>query len=224
MFNLIVVEGIDHIGKSTFINKLIDEMPKAHLINKHMMTSFADTHNASINNDIFEIRHIGALDSYQNTFATMKDLPSAQGITLIADRLHWTEYAYGMALRRQSVVRIYGEEGQLIRYTQEFEKQCNSIFDNTIYLSFVLKGDSNPIDDEYVTASKLKSVNSRFELTHQFSLFGSKIKTILKMDNESGLSDIMENFDCIKSIIDDVINTGENVNMVLPRYTKTRFE
>ena len=168
MSKLIVFSGIDRMGKTTMINSLLPEIPHATMIQSHMLTAFSKMEHSKWNKDIFEVRHIGALDSMQNMFHTM--IPLIPSTTFVADRLVWDEYAYGCALRKDSVDRVYGHENNLVRYTQEFEMECKKIFDDCVFVLFHLEK-GMPNNDDYVTASQLQKVNIYFRKSYDYSHF-----------------------------------------------------
>lgn len=197
MAKFVILEGIDHIGKSTFAEKYCSMLESAGMnvvkISRKMMTSFADRSNEFLTKDIFEVRHIGALDAYANMFHTLKENNMlGDNDVYVLDRFHPSEYAYGKATRIESFERVFKNDEQFMRYTGQFEKELENIFgqENVFLFIFALSRKSEPIDDEYVNKEELKAVN------HSYINYGHLTKLtnchVLYLEMHQGKSDIME--------------------------------
>jgi thymidylate kinase len=97
---IIIVEGIDRCGKTTFIDKMCETMPK--------MLRFKDLNVCSkiYTDEDFSSFSLGKLDT---SVAFLKQL-SEKGYDIIVDRLHLTELVYGECERNTT---SYKEIGQL---------------------------------------------------------------------------------------------------------------
>ena len=97
---IIIVEGIDRCGKTTFVNKLCSKLPDMIRLKDINLCS------KSYNDEDFKLFSLGKLDT---SVAFLKQLSEQQN-NVIVDRLHLTELVYG-SVERQSTA--YREIGQL---------------------------------------------------------------------------------------------------------------
>ena len=97
---IIIVEGIDRCGKTTFVDKICEQMPN--------LLRFKDLNVCSktYTDEDFKSFSLGKLDT---SVAFLKQL-SEKGYDIIVDRLHLTELAYGSVERKST---SYKEIGQL---------------------------------------------------------------------------------------------------------------
>lgn len=86
---IIIVEGIDRVGKTTLINKLTEQSSFVKLKDYNITKDYKDEN--------FDTFSLGKLDT---SFAFLKQLHE-QGLTVIVDRLHLTELVYAKTTKRR---------------------------------------------------------------------------------------------------------------------------
>ncbi len=104
---IIIVEGIDRCGKTTFIDKMCEKIPG--------LLRFKDLNVCSKNysDEDFKSFSLGKLDT---SVAFLKQL-SDKGYNVIVDRLHLTELVYGECERGATMYKEIGELDKILSET-----------------------------------------------------------------------------------------------------------
>lgn len=203
MWTVIAIEGIDRIGKSTFINEL----------SKRFENTLIEKPTIGINTlkkmgyplqdipHIMEIRNIGlfeeflyqAQEAYNNNFSKV----------IIRDRFNLSELAYGIAYRphmfRRALLTFEDIDEPINLYRKWnnwFEQELDKC-SNTYLITFVLDESSYPNEDEAISAKDLVKVNKQFIEEHEKSIFKNKMLIKLHKNPETGYTDILEYIDKI---------------------------
>lgn len=217
MYNIISIEGIDRIGKSTFINVLSNELNRHCILGNISVekptiginTLHKDAYPLRNIPGIMEIRNIGLFEELlfqvQQYMALTKqhELPSK---CIIRDRFHLSELAYGLVLRPEQFGLFDSDmESGYTRYskwTRWFEKQLMETGCMIKQITFILSEDSYPNEDEAVAASNLVTINNQFITEHEKCTFP---KMLIKLNkNENGMTDIMDYLDEVVSFVLDL--------------------
>lgn len=205
MYTVIAVEGIDRIGKSTFLSALQREI---HLQDPDIGQPVVIEKPAiGINNlrqigyplqdtpGIMEIRNIGLMEE----FLYRCDIASKthQSKIIIRDRFNLSELAYG-ALYRFPHFKIIAPADSIFagvskyrEWNEWFEKELDKVA-NVFLITFVLDKNSYPNEDEAISADKLVKVNKEFIMCHNTSKFKDKLIIELEKDPETGMTNIMD--------------------------------
>lgn len=198
MWTIIAIEGIDRIGKSTFIETLKE---KLHDVNECVSISI-EKPTIGINtlkkigyplqdvSNIMEIRNIGL---FEETLFQAQN--TNEDKIIIRDRFNLSELAYGITYRKKEFDKLLsGIENPIDVYkswNSWFEKEldkCAKIF----LITFVLDRNSYPNEDEAISAKELVQVNEQFRIEHEKSVFKNKLLVELHKDPETGMTDIMD--------------------------------
>lgn len=203
-YRLIAIEGIDRIGKSTFIKELHEIISKEYCQNCTiekptigLNTINKDYYPLRNIEEIFEIRNIGLFEEFlfQANHFIQNDYPIK---CILRDRFHLSELTYGKVLRFNNF-KIFGE-GDASRgfecyqtWNNWFEQNLLETGIDVFLITFVLDGESIPNKDEVeeLTIGKLKLINEEFRIQHEKSILPKKIIS-LKKDKESGLTNIKD--------------------------------
>lgn len=193
----IIIEGIDHIGKSTFIDNLLNGKLE------HQYTYYRDKIQLNtIRNvmpetpvDFLDVKHAGILCGVINMADCVRE-------NIIFDRLHLSGAAYAAALRNNE------EPKQILPF---FENELNNITE-TVLVTFVLDGTPRD-DDEAVKSKDLEKVNEQFDKLHDNSIL-PKIKVRLQM-NQDGMTNILEFVDQIAYLIEHPCNGTSLMDIVI---------
>lgn len=218
-YKIIAIEGIDRIGKSSFISELHSKIkdkynPGACRIEKPTIglnTLHKNEYPLKNVLGIMEMRNIGLFEEL--LFQVKHHIDNHNPNTcIIRDRFNLSELAYGWVMRKHWFGRLFDTD--FLNDTTGFKiyEEWNSWFENQleetgadIYLiSFVLKDEYTPNKDEVkeLTQNKLKTINSEFRIQHDNSKFKKKLLIELEMD-DLGQTDIF-------TYMDDVINFVTN--------------
>jgi Thymidylate kinase. len=199
-YKLIAIEGIDRLGKSTFIERLFDKLieldsSKNYVYNVEKPTiglNTIDKNNYPLKdvNGIFEIRHIGLFEEllFQIQQHIKLDCPKK---CVIRDRFHLSELAYGKIMRLNEF-KLFGNNDfnlgyqKYLKWNNWFENQLLATGIKVYLITFVLEN-SDPNEDEVkeLTKEKLKEINEEFIAQYENSILPKKIiklKKILKQD------------------------------------------
>lgn len=184
---VLIVEGIDHIGKTTWIKDLIK--PDGFLGSRYkniiyyrdlVQLNTIRTVMPYAPPEFLDIKHYGILIGIINMLNAMKGTRTS----FVFDRLHLSGAAYAMALRNND---------QPFKFNRPLERMLLDTVgkDYDIKLAtFIVKNDKFPTTDEVVNAEQLELVNEKFKVCHANSILDRAIFDI-KLD-EHGMSDIME--------------------------------
>lgn len=130
MKRLIILEGCDRTGKSTFISKLSNKLKEASYIPFifHLMgpTKFK---GLIFNNDDKSLIQLSKFNDELDLFGEM--LNSNDKIVIILDRSHFGEYVW---------TRYWNRIGKYTNYlfTDEFFNKHKDLFDNMLYINFFM--------------------------------------------------------------------------------------
>lgn len=183
---VLIVEGIDHIGKTTWIKDLIK--PDRFLGSRYknivyyrdlVQLNTIRTVMPWTQPEFLDTKHYGILIGIINMLNAMKET----GTSFVFDRLHLSGAAYAMALRNND---------EPFRFNRSFERMLLDIVgkDYDIKLAtFIVKNDKFPTTDEVVNAEQLELVNEKFKVCHANSILPRE-QFGLMLDNH-GISDIM---------------------------------
>lgn len=214
MYTIISIEGIDRIGKSTFIQKLKNQLEFHNCLGPVSIekptiginTLHKDAYPLQNVPGIMEIRNIGLFEEL--LFQVQQFMQSA-GINeipkkcVIRDRFHLSELAYGMVLRpEQFNVKLGTNSGYDLysEWTRWFEKQLMETWCNIKQITFVLDESSYPNEDEAISSKNLIPVNKNFIDEHEKCTFPKKI---IKLHMKDGKTDIMEHLDEVVAFVLD---------------------
>lgn len=192
MTKTIIVEGIDHIGKTTWI--------KNHLI-PSLKTIYGDSYDVVYYRDLIQLntikqvlpnedasfldkKHYGILCGVINMLEAFKN----KNLIFVFDRLHLSGAAYAEGLRNN--IEPY-------KFNTWFETELNKVTD-PLLVSCLLEEDQIPSDeDEVVNSKQLEQINKLFAKYTVLSEL-PKCRILLKMHN--GISNLTE-----KTIIHQLI-------------------
>lgn len=212
MYKIIAIEGIDRIGKSSFIEKLENELSK-----KDEYTNIRiEKPSVGINNlykyplhgipGIMEIRNIGLFEEV--VFQANHHITSNQkNITIIRDRFNLSELAYGKVLRFKQFNK-FGDNDEIgfevyKKWNNWFEEQLQLTGAEIYLITFVLNDSSLPNKDEVDYLNKndnLRKINQEFIQLHEYSKFENKLLIELNMNNN--LTDIFDKLDEVINFIE----------------------
>ena len=217
MYNIVSIEGIDRIGKSTFIEALCNELKSynslGHIsIEKPTIginTLHKDAYPLHKIPGIMEMRNIGLFEEllFQVQHYMQNEKPhQLPNKCVIRDRFHLSELAYGLVLRPEQFGLFDSDtESGYVRYskwTRWFEKQLMETGCMIKQITFILSEDSYPNEDEAVAASNLVTINNQFITEHEKCTFP---KMLIKLNkNESGMTDIMDYLGEVVSFVLDL--------------------
>lgn len=184
MTKTIIVEGIDHIGKTTWIKKCLipglrsmygpsyDIVYYRDLVQLNTIKQVLPNETA----DFLDKKHYGILCGIINMLEAFKD----RKIVFVFDRLHLSGAAYARGLRNND---------DPYKFNTWFETELKRVTD-PLLVSCLLDENQIPSDDDEVVNSKqLKQINSIFA---EYTLLTTlpKYTIFLKMDN--GISNLTE--------------------------------
>lgn len=215
---IIAIEGIDRLGKSTFIQCLLDRLI---CLDKTNYFSYSvekpsiglNTINAKEYplrdiKGIFEIRNIGLFEEFIfNAQHYMKKSNINQCI--IRDRFHLSELAYGKIMRYDNF-SLFGDGNpdvgfkRYLKWNNWFEEQLLNIGIEIYLITFVLTSRYQPNKDEVeaLTPVKLTEINQEYIIQHEKSILPKKI-IYLNKDVVNGYTDILS---YVEEIVEFVTN------------------
>ena len=186
---VLIVEGIDHIGKTTLIRELMNEhygllanfnpVYYRDLVQLNTIRTIMPDKDPSF----LDEKHSGILCGIINTLYALRD----RNISFIFDRLHLSGAAYALALRNNR---------KPLSFNRTFEQiMLDKLSDYyAIYLVTAIVRNNKASDtDEAVSAKDLLKVNEAFVECEKESILPNK--TVLDISiNSNGISDIL--FEC----------------------------
>lgn len=162
---IIIVEGIDHLHKSTFINELTERIKsrgkKVFTLQKYMPSVLDST--VKKNSIVFEKRHLGVLECAISFFNSMIHSRYLDDTIVILDRFHSSQFAYGVALRSNNVISEFGNIENLIKINNNFEDELMKLFEKCTLVTFCLKEGSSADADGSLSSADLMKVNYEFK-------------------------------------------------------------
>lgn len=211
MYTIVAIEGIDQIGKSTFIKELQKKFNQFRIEKPTIgiNTLHKDAYPLRDIHGIMEMRNIGLFEEL--LFQVQHHIQNNdQDKYVIRDRFHLSELAYGKVLRWGCFgTKMYNsdlmpKEGfqTYKKWTRWFEKQLVETGCIVKQIVFVLDEQSTPNEDESVSAKKLIDVNEEFKICYKECTF-DKILIKLHKDPETGLTNILEFVDKVLTFIFD---------------------
>ena len=217
MWTVIAIEGIDRIGKSTFIEELKKNVEKfGHDVSIEKPTIGINTlkkigYPLQDIPHIMEIRNIGL---FEETLFQAQQNFSTKPRLIIRDRFNLSELAYGIAYRPGSFGELFPSEKEPFllyrKWNDWFEEEFDKVT-NTFLITFVLDKESYPNEDEAISASSLVKVNEAFCELAEASHFKKKITIELHKDPKTGMTNIMDKMNEVMSFL-------TNYSWVTPEY------
>ena len=198
MKKLIIFEGIDQIGKSTFINSISDNILGSSIIKDDIQlnTSNPIKHYCANPHNFYENKHLGYMLGFINGLSYSSD-----NETYLCDRLHLTAFAYAAALRPASLKDVFIDEPNLLALNNSFERILQSKFDTKLVTFIINESEEHHIrEDEVVTSKELKLVNRKFKKVFDSSIL-DKITVGLDYEETNG-----EMFSTIANYIKPVLD------------------
>lgn len=208
MWTIVAIEGIDRIGKSTFIYELTNklrELNKAQRVCVEKPTIGINTlkkigYPLQDIPNIMEIRNIGL---FEEVLFQAQQRQYDNNEIIIRDRFNLSELAYGFACRSNMFRKTLNAE-----YSKRMYRTWNNWFETELQkyarvflVTFVLDKESYPNEDEAISAKNLVRVNEHFILEHRFSAFKNKLLIKLCKDPETGMTDIMDKLDEVMTFL-----------------------
>ena len=183
---VLIVEGIDHIGKTTLIRELMNE--QYGLLKNYNPVYYRDlvqlntiqTIIPNKDSSFLDEKHPGILCGIINTLYALRD----RNISFIFDRLHLSGAAYALALRNNR---------KPLSFNRTFEQimldKLSGYYD--IYLVTAIVRNNKASDtDEVVSAKDLLKVNEAFVECEKESILPNKTVLDISIDS-NGMSDIL---------------------------------
>lgn len=220
MYTVVAIEGIDRIGKSTFLEALRKEI--LHQDPGIGQPVIIEKPSIGINNlktigyplqdvpGIMEIRNIGLMEEFLYRCEIANK--TYQSKIIIRDRFNLSELAYG-ALYRMPYFKIVNPADSvfsgILKYREWnawFERQLDKVA-NVILITFVLDKHSYPNEDEAISAAELVKVNKEFENCHNSSNFKRKILIELHKNPKTGMTNILDE-EHVKLLAQQVLKTA----------------
>ena len=203
MWNIIAIEGIDRIGKSTFIEKLSEHIDKNGYFVYSNQKFVVEKPTIGINTlkkigyplqdvpHIMELRNIGLFEELLFQAQENKN----QDKYIIRDRFNLSELAYGISYRPGKFCYVFPEEKEPFllyrKWNDWFEEELDKVA-KVVLVTFVLDKTSYPNEDEAISASALVKVNEAFKELHEKSHFKNKLLIELHKNPETGMTDILD--------------------------------
>ena len=179
MKRLIVLEGCDRTGKSTFISKLNDKLKELGYIPFvfHLMgpTKFK---NLSFNNDDKSLIQLSKFNDELDLFREM--INSNEKVIIILDRSHFGEYVWTKYWNRVGKYSDY-------LFSNEFFNRHKDLFDNMLYINFYMSDIDKLVnrissfdEDNKIFTDNGKSIRENVETVYQLFL---ELLNIIKFNN-----------------------------------------
>ena len=184
MTKAIIVEGIDHIGKTTWIKEcLIPNLEKQFgsqydIIYYRDLVQLNTIKRVLPDEDVtfLDKKHYGILCGIIN----MLNAFSKRNVMFVFDRLHLSGAAYAKGLRN--------DDGPS-EFNHWFEQELKKVTD-PLLITFVLDKNQKPSDDdEVVNSTELLKINQLFD---QFAQESSLPKRTYQLKMSDGMSNIQE--------------------------------
>lgn len=205
-YKIIAIEGIDRIGKSTFIKALYEKVSKNYNPGKCRIEkpsiglNTIDKVNYPLmkSQSIFAQRNIGLFEEL--LFQVNTHIKHNNSNTcIIRDRFHLSELCYGKILRPTSYEIYHDVFGFAVYedWSHWFEQQLDATGANINLITFVLDDESIPNEDEVtiLTPEILMKINKEFMYQHEQSKFKNKL--LIKLRMVDGMTDIMSYVDAV---------------------------
>lgn len=198
MKKLIIFEGIDQIGKSSFMESYRnDRNGNARILKDQIQLNTSNPIKSYLQHPewFYETKHVGYM------LGLLNGLLYSDHRDLIFDRLHLTAFAYAHALRPTSLRSVFRSEEDMLAFNNEIEDFMIKNFDPYLITFHINPEDQHKIkEDEVVTSNDLFRVNGSFETAFDKSkLKKLKIGLNYKMIDGKELTNI---FDFKDEIID----------------------
>ena len=203
MWTILAIEGIDRIGKSTFIEKLSEHIDKNGYFVYSNQKFVVEKPTIGINTlkkigyplqdvlHIMELRNIGLFEELLFQAQENKN----QDKYIIRDRFNLSELAYGISYRPGKFCYVFPEEKEPFllyrKWNDWFEEELDKVA-KVVLVTFVLDKTSYPNEDEAISASALVKVNEAFKELHEKSHFKNKLLIELHKNPETGMTDILD--------------------------------
>lgn len=196
---LVIIEGIDKIGKTTFIKNLGDELKK------EKCDVILDFHKTTWSPKLAVNYHPHSYE-YANAFIwtyfleVLELFKHKRDMVMILDRYHITSVVYGLIKREKLIIELYGTLERFEEVIKEFEYKLMEILGESRvhYIQFIT--DKIGIDDIHNTSDDLKLINSLYK--ERFNSHYIKSKHIFNLiTNKNYQSNIGDHLPIVKEII-----------------------
>lgn len=215
MYTVLAIEGIDRIGKSTFINAVMENLKKKTELPVHVekpTIGINTLHNIGYPladvPGIMEIRNIGLMEEF--LYRAQDAYIRKHHEIIIRDRFNLSELAYGECYRAEHFKKVTNQRS-LIRAISDYRKWNNWFEEemdkvaNVLLVTFVLDKESRPNEDEAISARELVKVNQQFNDIYETSAFQDKELIELHKDQTTGMTDIMLYVDIVTHRVIDLL-------------------
>lgn len=144
--NLIIVEGIDRVGKTTLVNKLSSELNAITIKDEWLCFDRVSEHVAS--------------EKLETMMSVLKSLDeSNHDMTIVLDRFHITEYAYGLIERGYANKRSLEIDKMLANFKNAILVYVRPV---DIYMSSAMHGKSLKKNEDLMSALvELSEINKK---------------------------------------------------------------
>lgn len=187
---IVIFDGADRVGKSSSINKLIEEYEKNEYL---VVTMFHPTMGVNTrdidfddeqkfekhykaNEDMYSIQS-GSLDLMSYWMKKIFDINLGKKVVILVDRLHISALVFGMSLRRSSFKKIFKTTDQFVQFMNTFERRIQ-VFAQVTMLIFINDSEIVEEDNDHeivkMSVDKLKTSNSMFEIASGLSVIEQK--------------------------------------------------
>lgn len=192
---VLIVEGIDQIGKTTFIDKLISLIEernnqKYNILYHRDIVQLNSLRKFDIEKtpEFLDEKHIGVIIGTINMFKTLSNVKNT---IIVLDRFHITAATYGKVLRNN--LKPFEDNMWLEKVIKQY---CHPILLG-FYVDKVKSG------DEVVSSKNLELINKEMISEYDSCSFDQKLLVKLNID-KNGISNIM---DFTETIYESLIRT-----------------
>lgn len=179
---LLIVEGIDRIGKTTFINRLesiLESLGKDVILDLHQTTWVPDI-PLNKKPHCYEYTNAFTMSYFLEVMGMFKH---KKDMVMIVDRYHASTVAYGLIKRRELIKELYGTYSHFLDTINGFETELLRILgsENVHYIQFFTEGVGIP--DTETEIEELIRVNYKFIAFFENSIIPSKY--LLHLDSDT---------------------------------------
>ena len=202
---IIAIEGIDRIGKSSFIKNLTDNVRRRKTVLVQKPTIGINTlhklnYPLSKVSHIMEMRNIGLMEE----FLEQCKLRENSNEVIIRDRFNLSELVYGKYLRSNEFSTVFPTHKDPVdlyeQWNEWFETELQK-YANVHLICFVLDEQSTPNNDECLDSSVLRELNKQYIQQFSKCSFKNKYLIELSMNKETGLTNIMDYLEWASNLV-----------------------
>lgn len=196
---IVIFDGADRVGKTSSIDKIIEEYEKHDYIVVTMfhpaMGSFTrdidfnddekfDKHYKN-DSDMYSIQS-GSLDIMSYWMKKIFDINVGKNVVILIDRLHLSSLVFGMTLRDKSFKKIFKSSNSFVKFMNTFERRIQ-VFAEVTLLILINDSEITKDDNEHeivkMNVDKLKMTNAMFEVVSDLSVIEDKHVIYCKQDS-----------------------------------------